>query len=879
MRVVFLWTTLSGYMAACWRELAKRPELDLLVIAYRSSAKSNTSFDDSLLAGIPHQLLDEDQRMDGRGLIGRVVAHRPDVIVATGWWQKHFREVALAPELMDAAFIMGLDTPWRTPLQYLNRLRFPRYLHRLDGVAPAGERAWQHARNLGIAPDRIFRGQYGVNVSAFRPTFAARLAGPWPRRFLFAGRYVDEKAVDVLVEAYRLYRTRVTNPWELRCCGRGPLGPLLATVPGIVDAGFVQPDDMPRHWAEAGAFLIPSRFDPWPLALVEACAAGLPVIASEVCGSAVELLRPRYNGLLVPEENAEALAAAMVTLHENEACLPDWGRRSQTLAEPYSAEVWTERWVAILRQTIAARRERRGMTNAECRMPNAECGTADAGGRMTNLEKHGAGNRKLEAAENTKPDVSDASGLKSQVSGLSGAPLRVLLVTLVYEPARQFGGLVSWAVSHAEGLAAQGHEVTVLTSNWGCPFEQTTAATKPKDGGRRTEGGSLKSDDGSWRTEGGGRSVANDECRMTNAEGLRSDASNPSGLSSQELGLPTTGSVRVIRFAATAEKGGRSVAMEQAVASYAGAHDVVHVSGFWQWGVTACVQAARTAGKPCVLSPHGGLAPWVWRRGWSRKMGFYLARGRSSLIAATGLHFVTQSEAQAARGHQAHTPAVVASPGVDTGFWSADDAARDAERMRMGLPEHEHLLLWVGRIHPVKGLDLLAASLASLADFRWRLVLAGSEEDAAEAARLREIFKERGLEARVDFMPEQGREDLRALYRAADLLLLPSRYESCGIVALEAAACGCPCLAADTAGIARELASGGAGWAEPREPARWSARLRELLSENGELERAGAAGPAWIAAGFSKTAAAAKVARFYNQLLQSSKRSLAGEIT
>lgn len=850
MRVVFLWTTLSGYMAACWRELAKRPELDLLVIAYRSSAKSNTAFDDSLMAGIPHQLLDEGERMDGHGLIGRVLAHRPDVIVATGWWQKHFRQVALAHELRDAAFIMGLDTPWRTPLQYLNRLRFPRYLRRLDGVAPAGERAWQHARNLGIAPDRIFRGQYGVNVSAFRPTLTARLAAPWPRRFLFAGRYVDEKAVDVLVEAYRLYRTRVTNPWELRCCGRGPLGPLLATVPGIVDAGFVQPADMPRQWVEAGAFLIPSRFDPWPLALVEACAAGLPVIASEVCGSAVELLRPRYNGLLVPEENAEALAAAMVTLHENEACLPDWGRRSQTLAEPYSAEVWTERWVAILRQTIAARRERRA-----------------ASGKSQATRSQQLATRSQQLGTSSKPPATSSQlpATSSQQLEASKAPLRVLLVTLVYEPARQFGGLVSWAVSHAEGLAAQGHEVTVLTSNWGCPFEPTTAVTKPEDGGRRTEGG--------------GRSVANDECRMTIAEGLRSDASNPSGVSSQVSGLPASGTVRVVRFAATAEKGGRSVGLEQAVARYAGSHDVVHVSGFWQWGVTSCVQAARAAGKPCVLSPHGGLAPWVWRRGWSRKMGFYLARGRSSLIAATGLHFVTESEARAARGHQAHTPAVVASPGVDTGFWSSDDAARDAERMRMALPEHEHLLLWVGRIHPVKGLDLLAASLAPLVDYRWRLVLAGSEEDAAEAARLREIFKERGLEARVDFMPEQSREDLRALYRAADLLLLPSRYESCGIVALEAAACGCPCLAADTAGIARELASGGAGWAEPREPARWTARLRELLSENGVLERAGAAGPAWIAAGFSKTAAAAKLARFYNQLIHSSKRSLAGEIT
>lgn len=334
-------------MAACWRELAKRPEVELHVIAYRALASSNTAFDDELMRGISHYLLDAEERQDGPGLVRRIQDFGPDIIVSTGWWQKPFRHVALAPELGPVPYVMGLDTPWRSPAQYLNRLRFPRYLRRLNAVMPAGERAWQHARNLGIPPERIFRGQYGVDVTGLRPAYAVRSAGPWPRRFLFTGRYVEEKAIDVLVEAYRRYRSRVANPWTLRCCGRGPLGALLGGQAGIEDAGFVQPADLLRHFVEAGAFVIPSRFDPWPLALVEACAAGLPVLATEVCGSAVECLRPHYNGLMVPEEDPEALAEAMVALHRNETQLPEWGRRSQALAEPYAAEVWAERVCAL----------------------------------------------------------------------------------------------------------------------------------------------------------------------------------------------------------------------------------------------------------------------------------------------------------------------------------------------------------------------------------------------------------------------------------------------------------------------------------------------------------------------------------------------------
>lgn len=352
MRIVFTWAVLSGYMAACWRELAARPGVDLHVIAARAVSTTNTDFSDTILQGVPHTLLDAMERHDGQLLIKQVRALEPDIIFCTGWWQKSVRDVALSKELSHIPFVMGLDTPWRSPVQYLNRLRFPRYLRRLTAVMPAGERAWQHARNLGTASNRIFRGQYGVDVSGLRPLYKQRTAGPWPRRFLFTGRYVPEKALDVLVKAYRIYRTKVTEPWLLRCCGRGPQGHLLENQPGIENVGFVQPEDMPAYWKDAGAFLIPSRFDPWPLALVEACAAGLPIIATEVCGSAVECLRPHYNGLFVSEEDPEALARAMITLHNQHVMLPIWGQRSQAFAEPYSAEIWADRIIDVTRQLV-----------------------------------------------------------------------------------------------------------------------------------------------------------------------------------------------------------------------------------------------------------------------------------------------------------------------------------------------------------------------------------------------------------------------------------------------------------------------------------------------------------------------------------------------
>lgn len=358
IRVAFCWTNISGYMAACWRAMAARGEVDLRVMAYRVGSDSNSEFSDAIMEGIPCRLLDQRERLDAGLIEAWVVEQDPDVIVTTGWWQKNYRRLVKSPKLKGKAFITGLDSPWRTPLQYINRIRVGGYMRRLDRVVVSGERAWQHARNIGVPEHRIGRGQYGVDWMALGPVESARAAGAWPRRFLFAGRYVREKGIDVLLSGYAAYRKSVDDPWPLDCCGMGPLAAQLQGVAGVTDLGFVQPGDMATRWQAAGAFVIPSRFDPWPLALVEAASAGLPIIGSEACGSAVEVLRQDYNGLRIPTGNARAFADALLAMHRRHADLPLWGKRSRGLAAPYSAETWAQRWLGHLELALNERAER-----------------------------------------------------------------------------------------------------------------------------------------------------------------------------------------------------------------------------------------------------------------------------------------------------------------------------------------------------------------------------------------------------------------------------------------------------------------------------------------------------------------------------------------
>ena len=335
MRVVIAWHSVSGYMAACWRALAARMGDDLLVVTQRPDPNGATPFDPALVAGVNVQLVDPARFDDPRGILDIVVAHKPDVVEFNGWFVPAFKALAFAPELAHARKIMAIDRPRVSWLKdNINRLRNRRLIRACDLIFVPGERSFQYAKFLGFPESRIRRGTFGVDCDHFAPILARREQRPggWPRSFVFMGRYEHKKALDVLIPAYTRYRSLVADPWPLVCCGKGELGGLLRGVPGVEDRGFVQPAAQPDLLAEQGVFVLASRFDPWPLVIPESCAAGLPIICSNACGSGVELVRSYYNGIQTPTGDPDGLAAAMAWMHANHGQLPAMGRRSAELA-------------------------------------------------------------------------------------------------------------------------------------------------------------------------------------------------------------------------------------------------------------------------------------------------------------------------------------------------------------------------------------------------------------------------------------------------------------------------------------------------------------------------------------------------------------------
>jgi len=150
MRIVICWGGVSGYMAACWRELASRAGVDLLVFNFRRQL--DTAFnDEQVMAGIPHRMLPIDHP-DAAGAIRQMILdHRADVVSLSGWVAPAYLDVAHDPALANIPLVMVMDTPLRrTWRQRLARLKVGRYVDRMSRVIVPGERAWQYARFLDV---------------------------------------------------------------------------------------------------------------------------------------------------------------------------------------------------------------------------------------------------------------------------------------------------------------------------------------------------------------------------------------------------------------------------------------------------------------------------------------------------------------------------------------------------------------------------------------------------------------------------------------------------------------------------------------------------------------------------------------------------------
>jgi D-inositol-3-phosphate glycosyltransferase len=183
---------------------------------------------------------------------------------------------------------------------------------------------------------------------------------------------------------------------------------------------------------------------------------------------------------------------------------------------------------------------------------------------------------------------------------------------------------------------------------------------------------------------------------------------------------------------------------------------------------------------------------------------------------------------------------------------------REEARRVLGLPSARRIVLFVGRIEPLKGIDTLLRAIALIVPDipRWQEDLsvmiiggapgAGDELVNAELARLECLRAELGIEDLVTFQGAKDQDGLAYYYSAAEVVVMPSLYESFGMVALEAMACGIPVVASKVGGLAFSVQDGQTGYLVPeRDAEALAAKIWLLLSDDARRQRLGRQAAHW----------------------------------
>lgn len=217
---------------------------------------------------------------------------------------------------------------------------------------------------------------------------------------------------------------------------------------------------------------------------------------------------------------------------------------------------------------------------------------------------------------------------------------------------------------------------------------------------------------------------------------------------------------------------------------------IIHDHGLWLPNNIASWRASLRLNLPLVVQPHGMLERGAFRYKKCIKSLFLKIYQRRILQDATVLVVTSKHEAEGCRRMGLRTPSVVVPIGIDLPQFSDDGRSPPLQN------SNEKVLLFLSRLHPIKGLELLIDAWAAVRPSGWKVIVAGAEDEDVGGYhnKLVERIRRLGLERNFEFLGEVFGDQKDKLFRSADLFILPTLSENFGVVVAEALSYGLPVI-------------------------------------------------------------------------------------
>jgi glycosyltransferase involved in cell wall biosynthesis len=352
LKLLILYTEIARYTLACVGEFQKTyPEAEIHLVRWpvNNEAPFNFSFDKKINVY-------ERNQFNQQQLTALAEKIQPTAILCSGWIDKEYLDVCKRWK-KKIPVILVMDNKWLgTVKQQVARLisQFS-ILRRFNFAWVPGKQQKEYALKLGFREQDIKTGFYSADVSLFHQNFlraAEAKRKKMPHRFIFAGRYYEFKGVHELWSAFIKWKSETKNDWELWCIGTGDVAPVEHA--SIKHFGFVQPEKMTELMQDSSVFILPSRIEPWGVAVHEFTAAGFPVLLSEQVGAASVFLKGGQNGFSFPANDVNGIIAAFKSITTlSDAEIFQMGETSAELGLTITPQTWAQTLFNFMQSPIS----------------------------------------------------------------------------------------------------------------------------------------------------------------------------------------------------------------------------------------------------------------------------------------------------------------------------------------------------------------------------------------------------------------------------------------------------------------------------------------------------------------------------------------------
>jgi glycosyltransferase involved in cell wall biosynthesis len=316
---------------------------------------------------------------------------------------------------------------------------------------------------------------------------------------------------------------------------------------------------------------------------------------------------------------------------------------------------------------------------------------------------------------------------------------------------------------------------------------------------------------------------------------------------------------------------GYSPELAKAVAQEVAKFDLVHIHELWSQPHLAAYHAAKKVNIPYVVTVHGGLEPWAINHKGLKKKIYSALIQRRVLKEAAALHAITDEEVKHIRAFGIDNEIKMIPNGINAEEFQALPSRQELERLYPQLVGKQ-VVLFLGRLHPIKGLDILARAFGKVAKGRDELFLlvVGPDRDGYRAEIVKILEAEGVLDKVVFAGMLTGYEKLAAL-GGADVFVLPSYSEGFSMAILEAMASSLPVIITRQCHFP-EVAQAGAGLVIESEADQLATAIEKLLGDAQLRQQMGSNGRRLVAEKFTWDKVADQMIKMYEEVLGESSR-------